>query len=92
MFTITFTRITAAGITAIGMPGTGTRVAGSNGAEPNFLLSKDPMKNRHFLPTLNRYFDGSIVHRSERDRLRGEFISKGDLASRYRKERDEKNT
>jgi hypothetical protein len=24
--------------------------------------------------------------------LRGEFISKGDLASRYRKERDEKNT
>jgi hypothetical protein len=52
MCTITFTRITAAGITAIGMPGTGTRVAGSNGAEPNFLLSKDPMKHPHFLQTL----------------------------------------
>jgi hypothetical protein len=37
---------------AIGMPGTGTRVAGSNGAEPNFLLSKDLMKHRQFLQTL----------------------------------------
>ena len=52
MCTITFTRITAAGIMAIGMPGSGTRVAGSNGAEPNFILSKDPMKHRHFLQTL----------------------------------------
>src|SRR5208337_2458905 len=52
MCTITFTRITAAGIMAIGMPGAGTRVAGSNGAEPNFLLSKDLMKHRQFLQTL----------------------------------------
>ncbi len=38
---------------AIGMPGSGTRVAGSNGAESNFLLSEeDLMKHRQFLQTL----------------------------------------
>jgi hypothetical protein len=38
MCTITFT--TAAGIMAIGLAGSGTRVAGSNEAESNILLSK----------------------------------------------------
>jgi hypothetical protein len=37
---------------AIGMPGSGTRVAGSNAAEPNSLLSKQLMKDRQFLRTL----------------------------------------
>jgi hypothetical protein len=37
---------------AIGMPGSGTRVAGSNAAEPNSLLSKQFMKDRQFLRTL----------------------------------------
>jgi len=38
MCTITFT--TAAGIMAIGLAGSGTPVAGSNGAQSNILLSK----------------------------------------------------
>ena len=37
---------------AIGMPGPGTRVAGSNEGESDILLSKDLMKHRHFLQTL----------------------------------------
>ena len=49
MCIITFTQITAAGIMAIGMPGPGTRVAGSNEAESDILLSKDLMKDRQFL-------------------------------------------
>jgi hypothetical protein len=52
MYTITFIRITAAGIMAIGMPGTGTGVAGSNEAESDILLSKDLVKHRQFLQTL----------------------------------------
>jgi hypothetical protein len=52
MCTITFTRITAAGIMAIGTPGAGTRVAGFNGAESNILFSKVLMKHRQFLQTL----------------------------------------
>jgi hypothetical protein len=52
MCTITCTQITAAGIMAIGMPGPGTRVAGSNEGESDILLSKDLMKHRHFLQTL----------------------------------------
>jgi hypothetical protein len=49
MCIITFTQITAAGIMAIGMPGPGTQVAGSNEAESDILLSKDLMKHRQFL-------------------------------------------
>ena len=52
MCTITFTRITANGILAIGMPGSGTRVTGSNGPESSILLSKEVMKHRQFLQTL----------------------------------------
>ena len=37
---------------AIGMPGSGTRVAGFNGGEPKILLSKALMKHRQFLQTL----------------------------------------
>ena len=77
---------------AIGMPGPGTRVAGSNEVKSAILLSKDLMKHRQIFTDSDRYFDESIVHRRDRDRLRGELISKEDLASRHRKERDEKNT
>jgi hypothetical protein len=52
MCTVTFTQFTAAGIMAIGMPGSGTRAAGINGAKSNILLSKDLMKHRQFLQTL----------------------------------------
>jgi hypothetical protein len=52
MFTITFTCITAVGILAIGMPGSGTRVTGSNGAESNSSTIEDLMKHRQFLQTL----------------------------------------
>lgn len=52
MCTVTFTQFTAAGIMAIGMPGSGTRAAGINGAESNILLSKDLMKHRQFLQIL----------------------------------------
>jgi hypothetical protein len=38
MCTVTFTRITPAGTMAIGMPESGTRVAGSNRAESNIPL------------------------------------------------------
>jgi hypothetical protein len=51
MCTIMCTRITAAGIMAIGMPGSGTRVAGSDGAKSDILLSKDLMKHRQFFAT-----------------------------------------
>jgi hypothetical protein len=46
------TCITAAGIMAIGMPGSGTRFAGINGGESNVLLSKDLMIHRQFLQSL----------------------------------------
>jgi hypothetical protein len=43
--TVTFTRLTAPGIPAIGMPGSGTRVGDSNRAESNIRLSKDLSSN-----------------------------------------------
>ena len=52
MCTITFTCISAAGIMAIGMPGSGTQAAGFNRAGSNSILSKDLMKHRQFLRTL----------------------------------------
>jgi hypothetical protein len=39
MYTVTFTRITPAGTMAIGMPGSGTPVAGFNRAAGSFFSS-----------------------------------------------------
>jgi hypothetical protein len=49
---------------AIGMPRSGTRVAGFNGAESNILLSKDLMKHRQFLQNIPgpRYLDGRTAN------------------------------
>jgi hypothetical protein len=52
MSTVTFTRFTANGILAIGMPVSGTRVTGFNRHESSIRISKEVMKHRLFLQTL----------------------------------------
>ena len=61
MCTITFTRITAAGIMAIGMPGSGTRVAGFNGAESTILFIEHSHETSTIVADSGRYFDGPIL-------------------------------
>ena len=61
MCTITFTRITAAGIMAIGMPGAGTRVAGFNGAESKILIIERSHETSTIFADSGRHFDGSIL-------------------------------
>jgi hypothetical protein len=59
----TFTGIITTGIMAIGMPVSGTRVTGSNGAEPNIrgwttlvriAKGEFPQQSVHFIVVLNR--------------------------------------
>jgi hypothetical protein len=62
MCTITFTRITAAGIMAIGMPGSGTRVAGFKGAESTILFIENSHETSTIVADSRRYFDGPILY------------------------------
>ena len=54
MCTVTFTRYTAAGIMAIGLPGGGIRVAGINGAESRRLDGRPANGTVGLAPTTNK--------------------------------------